>query len=498
MKKDVLKDSSVNIHSLQEKVKNQLTREFKKGTGAFFTPYKIIQRLIDLADVDLGDKIFDPSCALGQFLDALINILVLIGKKKRLQGLELAKLVSQNIYGTDINESFVRTCKRHLSNKAYELLGAKVKFKISKKDFLSLDSKEQFDIVIGNPPYGIPGYDPHYPIRFSQEQKRDYKKRFKTWRGKYNIYALFIEQSLNVLKIGGRLSFIVPATFMILNEFEKLRKHLSKTGKIEIDYLGSGIFKDAQVATVLLKVTKGKKGIILKANDYYNEKELYQGDLIRFEDDFTKDLEKNALCRLDDLFDIHISARSPEVANNPFVSRTLHSEQRRGWSSKKSDSIDEPNLSVPGKLLEGYLPILNGRNLKPFKIDYETNFSGYWIKSDKVGTLKDFYLKDRIAVGHTKGGKIEAAVDYRKYPWISDVYFLIPNENLLSLIRNDKLKPLSLEEITYLLNSSLAQKFMRSLYKDITPHTTLTQLKIFPIYPINQWEKLEEKYEKDK
>lgn len=68
MKKTQLSDSAVNIPLLQEKVEAQLTRDFKKGNGVFFTPYKIIQRLIDLADVNIGDKILDPSCALGQFL----------------------------------------------------------------------------------------------------------------------------------------------------------------------------------------------------------------------------------------------------------------------------------------------------------------------------------------------------------------------------------------------------------------------------------------------
>lgn len=484
-----LSSLETDIYSLQKKFSDRLTKQFKKGNGVFFTPSEIIKRLIDLADINIGDKILDPACAVGQFLYYVVDRLILQGRKKGLQDSELSKILSRSIYGMDINDEFVKNCKTLLSNKVYKLLGTKIRPKISKIDFLSVSSKKSFDVVIGNPPYGIPGYDPHYPIRVTREQKERYKKFFKTWKGKYNFYALFLEQGLNLLKKGGRLCFIIPGTFMILDEFKKFRKYLSLMGKVEIEYLGSGVFKDAQVSTVLFKVTRGEKGLILKdSNGYCYEKELYQGDLIKFEDAFTKTLEKESPHRLGDFFDIHISARSPEVRSNPYVLQTPQRRGQKGWSSQKLASASNSTPTISEKK---YLPILNGRNLKPFKIDYKTNFSGYWIKSDKVGTLKKFYLKDRIAVGHTKGGKVVAAIDHKKYPWISDVYFLIPRDNFFI---DDKTNFLG--EITYILNSPLMQIFMKTLYRDITPHTTSTQLKQIPVFPIKEWEKLQKEYGK--
>lgn len=414
-----------------------------------------------------------------------------MGKQQGLQNNDLSKIISLNIYGTDINKEFISFCRKYITQKIYGVPSVKSRIKVTRKDFLSIDKKEVFDIIIGNPPYGIPGNDRHYPIIFTREQKLKYKKYFQTWKGKYNIYALFIEQGLNLLKKGGRLAFIVPATFMILDDFEKLRKYLSVVGKIEIEYLGHNIFKDALVSTVLLKITKGGRGLILRNGQYYFEQEYYDGDLIRFDNYFTKNLEKKAPYRLGDIFNIHIAARSPEVKNNPYVIRTTQvCQQKKGWSSKKIVTIDKANKEKP----KGYVPLLNGRNLKPFKIDYKNNFSGYWIKKNKIITLRRYYLENRIAVGHTKGGKIEAAVENKQYPWISDVYFLIPKDNYSSLFKNSTL--FTLEEITYILNSQLAQKLMKTLYSDITPHITLTQLKRFPIYPKKRWEELEEKYGK--
>lgn len=63
------------------------------------------------------------------------------------------------------------------------------------EDFLLRQPNESFDIVIGNPPYGIIGDASHHPIHLLKERKGLYKRRFQTWYGKYNIYGAFIEQA---------------------------------------------------------------------------------------------------------------------------------------------------------------------------------------------------------------------------------------------------------------------------------------------------------------
>ena len=44
-----------------------------------------------------------------------------------------------------------------------------------------------------------------------------------------------------------------------------------------------------------------------------------------------------------------------------------------------------------------------------------------------------------------------------------------------------KVNGLDLDEITLYLNSEHVQQYMHMLYKDITPHVTITQLKQLPI-----------------
>lgn len=68
-------------------------------------------------------------------------------------------------------------------------------------DFLTFDFKTKFDCIVGNPPYVR-----HELI--SEENKRAYRKKYKTFKYRADVYILFFEKSLNLLGENGILSFI--------------------------------------------------------------------------------------------------------------------------------------------------------------------------------------------------------------------------------------------------------------------------------------------------
>lgn len=80
-----------------------------------------------------------------------------------------------------------------------------------------------YDKVIGNPPYGA----------WQDYDKRDLLK--KKYPGQYvkETYSLFLLRCISVLKMGGRLSFIIPDTYMFLNLHARLREVLLTSTKIE-------------------------------------------------------------------------------------------------------------------------------------------------------------------------------------------------------------------------------------------------------------------------
>ena len=142
--------------------------------------------------------------------------------------------------------------------------------------------------------------------------------------------------------------------------------------------------------------------------------------------------------------EIYFAARSPEIRRHPSV-------------------VKEPK--------EGLVPILTGRNLKPGWIDYETCHSGLWMPREEAPSLRFFYAFPHIVVGHTKGARVVAALDERCYPWREE-FHLVP-----------KIPGLDERKLVQHLNSEPVQWYVRTLYRDLVPHLTMTQLRLVPVPP---------------
>ncbi|MBT9139009.1 MAG: Modification methylase TaqI [Syntrophomonadaceae bacterium] len=398
-----------------------LEKKIWKMYGAVSTPREVVDFMIEISGVESweGLSILEPGCGFCDFLTRIYE-----------------KHPRNEFVGLEVNpEIYEIITKPH----PY--------FRLEFGDFLLWNTEDRYDIVIGNPPYGIIGHESHYPIHALREKKSAYKKVTSTWHGKYNIYGAFIEKGLKLLKDQGRLVFIVPATFMILDDFKLLRRLLSLTGRVKVFYLGPRVFKNKTVSTVVLVVHKGLAGIELYDVEGINKtslcysKDSYDGGIIRFDAPETRQFEEGP-SPLSDFFAFHFAARSPEIKKHPQVEH-------------------EPK--------DGLVPILTGRNLHPGWIDYDRCYSGLWMPREKAPSLRGYYAFPHIVIGHTKGGKLVAAVDKRCYPWREDIH-LVP-----------RVQGLDLNAITDYLNSEPVQQYMRSLYKDITPHVTITQLKKLPL-----------------
>lgn len=94
---------------------------------------------------------------------------------------------------------------------------------IVESDFALYDSDNQYDRIIANPPYGA--YQTPNKRKVLKEQYPDlYAKE---------TYGIFLIKAMEMLKVGGKLVFIIPDTFMTLHMHEGLRKRLVHDYKIE-------------------------------------------------------------------------------------------------------------------------------------------------------------------------------------------------------------------------------------------------------------------------
>ena len=134
-------------------------------------------------------------------------------------------------------------------------------------DVFNRDNKEGFDIVIGNPPYVVIGR--------TDEFKYIYDNKFVVANGgKRNLYHLFFEQGINILKDNGILSFITPDTYFGGNDTTSLRKLLVENTYIrsiihysEKDKIFDNVTQ-ALAVIVLLKQNPGGDFIILDSGKH--------------------------------------------------------------------------------------------------------------------------------------------------------------------------------------------------------------------------------------
>jgi len=91
--------------------------------------------------------------------------------------------------------------------------------------------KEEFDIVIGNPPWGTVLKGKIGPL--GDDEKRDvYKKNFVSASGKYDIYVLFMERGIKLLKNDGILGFITQINYISQDYGEGIKKIIKRYGSI--------------------------------------------------------------------------------------------------------------------------------------------------------------------------------------------------------------------------------------------------------------------------
>ena len=101
-----------------------------------------------------------------------------------------------------------------------------------------------FDLVIGNPPYGI---------NFNKISGSSYENLYCTFNWRGESYTMFIERGVNLLRIKGQFGYIIPDTILNLGFTEAIRMYLLQNVTIrEIDLLPSFVFPDATVDTILL------------------------------------------------------------------------------------------------------------------------------------------------------------------------------------------------------------------------------------------------------
>jgi methylase of polypeptide subunit release factors len=234
-------------------------------------------------------KILDPACGSGRFLISMAKKLFQFYKNLRLNlpDYDIKKsIIEKNIFGIDIDYSAIKISKIRLvkwllsdlsefdkSNLKLDNINQiskkiDIKFNLFVKDFLLDFNINNFDFIIGNPPYieNKKIYDRVY--------KQKLTKRYYSAYRLYDLSILFIEKSLELLKQNeGVLSFLTINKFLSADYGEKLRELLINKVEIKeiIDISSLPVFHRIAAYPIIIslkkKVPQNSTIIVKKAVD---------------------------------------------------------------------------------------------------------------------------------------------------------------------------------------------------------------------------------------
>ena len=184
--------------------------EEKRLLGAYYTPERLSDILSRWAIKSAQDLILEPSFGGCGFLKSASKTLTGLGNPDP----------RQSIYGCDIDTV------------AFEFLtdvfGSPVDLhRFLKKDFLDVQDHKGwptgFDVVIGNPPY-IPFQ------RIEGEKRKEMNQRIVgagKLGGRAGLWAYFVAHSISMLKVGGRMAWVLPGAYLHAAYARELRGYLT-------------------------------------------------------------------------------------------------------------------------------------------------------------------------------------------------------------------------------------------------------------------------------
>jgi type I restriction enzyme M protein len=227
--------------------------------GQFRTPRHIIDFLVAVVNPGKNDTILDPACGTAGFLISAFKHIT-DANKKGLTPDERKKLI-RNFVGYDISPDMVRLSRVNLYLHGFS------EPHIYEYDTLSSEDrwKENFDVILANPPFMSPkgGIRPHKKFSISSNRSE----------------VLFVDYIAEHLNSKGRAGIIVPegVIFQSGTAYKDLRKMLVENYLYAVVSLPAGVFNPySGVKTSILLMDKelakkSKEILFVKIdNDGYN------------------------------------------------------------------------------------------------------------------------------------------------------------------------------------------------------------------------------------
>lgn len=413
--------------------------------------------------------ICDPACGSGAFLNQVLEFL--IAEHRYVDELEAQlfdtplvlpnvenHILENNIFGVDINEESVEIARLSLwlrtAKKGRKLSSLNSNIKVGNsliddpevagdlafnwaEQFPQVFAKGGFDVVVGNPPYGA---------FISEIEKNFYKNKYRVTEYNFDTYNFFFERSLNILSENSLLGFIVPNTFLVVENGEILRSVLFKENTLIELYETFNVFEDAIVEPINI--------IIKKAKPFLNEIFKVRTQTRKTKEEQVNDFEYSSILEGNKLiFNYRITKNERDlmvkIKNNslPLVNFAKVTtgikpyQTGKGIPKQTKDIVEnKPFTSYinPG----GWLPLIRGTQINRYLVKWDGEFINYgeWLAEPRNPNI---FFEEKIFIRRTDDN-LFCAIDDSKMIGLNSIHCIqsfsanLQNKVLLSIL-NSKL-----------------------------------------------------------
>ncbi len=268
------------------------SRKKRKEQGIYYTPKFIVDYIIQNT---LGEKlketksindlkkirVLDPACGSGSFLTKAMEAIKDKYKYFDRPGDQNTKtqILMENIYGVDLDSQAVELAKLNLlidaldkKEKLPDLEHIKIGNSLIsggekelqkyfgknwrdkkpfnwREKFPEVFAQGGFDVIIGNPPY---------IKEFVNKSVFDGLHDSPYYQGKMDLWTLFACVSIDLLRVGGILSFIAPSNWITNTGASIFRNKILKEGELKtfIDFGDYKVFEQAGIQTMIFVFEK--------------------------------------------------------------------------------------------------------------------------------------------------------------------------------------------------------------------------------------------------
>jgi adenine-specific DNA-methyltransferase len=238
------------FYQIGELYTSLLPDEYRAHHGIFYTPPALVKRLLDVVEaqgIDWGTvRVLDPACGGAAFAayvaQRMLDANTHLPSADRLRDLK-ARLIGLEIdpFATWLSAVLLDVVCLPVSHQANTHLDGIIQLVDSLSQFVP--HLGEFDLVVGNPPYGKVKLTPAQRERFG-----------RSLYGHANLYGLFTDLAVAVTKPKGFIAFVTPTSFLGGEYFKNLRCFLlTEAAPVHASFVSDreGVFTTVLQETVL-------------------------------------------------------------------------------------------------------------------------------------------------------------------------------------------------------------------------------------------------------